>query len=851
MRSRIILLVSLLFSSPVLGYELPAELRQRVDRLVAGVEASPTTANNAVERMAVLWEWANEVSVQGGFVPQNLSLVALSILQAPDYRDSADPSFGTDQIAAVDNYVRHLALLDEEPRAFGRVSVEPASVEADTWQTIRVEWRVGRAGVAEGGALMVARGRAGGYGHIQADDPAGENYVSVTSSRKRVRFERAGEAPAWGPSIIASGQEFPVFRVRGGALKRGDTVTVAYGDRSGGSPGFKIGVFSNDAISLPLRVDRGDGSFFALPVATYEVVGVEAFGVHGFAPSIVATDESFNISVRTEDRYYNRATGALPAYEVYLNGERHSELPAGQTIHDLPLRFSQPGVYRVSFRSTDGAITGLANPVWVQEEPSVRLYWGETHGHCGFAEGQGTPEGYFGFARDDAKLDFVTLTEHDLWMTDGEWKYLNEVAAQFHREGELIVYPGYEWSVRRQRGGHHNVFFRRPGFERVPAQEAPDLTRLYRGLRQKHDPADVLIIPHAHQNGDWRLNDFEMERLIEVMSGHGTFEWFGQRYLESGFRVGFVGASDDHRGHPGYSPGHPTSGGQRSGIFQFGGLAAAWASSKSTDAVFDALKARSAYGATGAQRIILDVRLNGSAMGMQLDRSETREIEGRVIGTGPIRSIDLIKNSEVAASFDPGGGETTSQEVVVGFASESYITRPNRDNPRGHRTWRGALRVENGSVVGVRYLGTPHLDSDRLELEDGRVIFDVATRGSRRALALTLEGASSSTRLAFELEASRERGTAPTQIRTPQEFAAASFSLLVPAAGDPANEEVLRAGRYRDRVTVERAVGLRDDVEFHFSDRGEPGDWYYVRVEQLDGHLAWSSPWWVGGEPPR
>ena len=22
-------------------------------------------------------------------------------------------------------------------------------------------------------------------------------------------------------------------------------------------------------------------------------------------------------------------------------------------------------------------------------------------------------------------------------------------------------------------------------------------------------------------------------------------------------------------------------------------------------------------------------------------------------------------------------------------------------------------------------------------------------------------------------------------------------------------------------------------------------------VEQVDGHLAWSSPWWVGGEPPR
>ena len=91
MRSKVLLLAAFLFSSPLLGYDLPAELRQRVDRLVAGVETSPTTANNAVERMAVLWEWANEVLVQGGFVPQNLSYAALVILLPPDYRDPRQP----------------------------------------------------------------------------------------------------------------------------------------------------------------------------------------------------------------------------------------------------------------------------------------------------------------------------------------------------------------------------------------------------------------------------------------------------------------------------------------------------------------------------------------------------------------------------------------------------------------------------------------------------------------------------------------------------------------------------------------------------------------------------------------
>ena len=843
------LVALLVFAPPALGYDLPGDLRQRVDRLVAAVQAEPTTLATADERVAVLWEWANAISLQGAVVPKNLPYVGLYV---PYPIPGTEPN--PNHLEAIDTYVRHLSFLEEDPRALGAVSVGVGgAVPARSWQTVRVEWRVGSLGVAEGGGVLASQHYGGGYGQLQVDDPAGDNYVSATTSNSSVRLE-LDQAPVWGPyGGFRSAQGYPVFRVRGASLSPGDTVTVVYGDRAGGGRGLEIGVFSNDAIALPLHVDPGDGTFYELPLPTYAVVGTDAYGVHGFAPSIVAAGEEVSISVRTEDRFYNRATGEIPSYGVFRGEQKFAQTPAGRALYELPLRFTQPGVVRITFRSDDGEIRGVANPIWVRESPTEHVYWGETHGHCGFAEGQGTPEGYFRFARDDARLDFVTLTEHDLWLTDANWKYLNDAAKQFHRENELLVFPGYEWTVARQRGGHHNVFFRGPGFDRVPVQEAPDLSMLYRGLRQKHDPKDVLIIPHAHQNGDFRLSDLDMETLIEIMSGHGTFEWFGQRYLQSGFRVGFVGASDDHRGHPGYSPGHPTTAGVRSNIFQFGGLAAAWAPSKTTDDVFDALKARRAYATTGAQRIILDARLNGGAMGSALPLSETRRVEGRAIGTGPIRSIQLIKNGEVDGSFDTSGaasGEASANEVTVRFYSESYVTI--RDNPRGQRTWTGNLSVENGRLTGARFLGTPHLDADRLEVEEATVGFHFATRGSRRAIALTIEGTSASTRVAFDLEAAREMGTAPTQVRTPQEFAEARFALVVPELGQPQSEEVLEEGRYRDRVSVERAVGLRDDVEFSFTDRGgDPGDWYYVRVEQLDGHLAWSSPWWVGGEPPR
>ena len=846
----------LVAASPAAGVELDADVRARVDALIAEVDRSPTTAANIAERIRVLWEWANAISVQGAFVPKNLPLVAF---YGPFPRPGTE--LAPFQVEAVDDYVRQLAWLDEDEAALGTVARTGSAVfEARSWATMEVVYTVGSLGMSEGGGLVVSTQGAGGYGRLQTTDPGGDHYVSAQVSREGISLEQDTH-PIWGPYGGFRGPAgFPTLRVRGGALSEGDTITLTYGDTSGGGRGLAVGEFSNDRIALPFHVDPGGGRVYELAPATFEVVGGAAERVHGFAPSIVGDGETFVISVRSEDRRYNRATRDIPGLQVFRDGEQVGELPADRAIHLMEVTAEGEGVHRYTFRSPDGAVTGAANPVWVKADPDRRLYWGETHGHSGFAEGQGTPDGYFGFARDDARLDFVTLSEHDLWLTDGLWQQMTDAVLEYHREGELLVFAGYEWTSPRQRGGHHNVFFRRADMQRVGVQVAPDLSELYRGLRAEYDTDDVLIIPHAHQNGDWRQNDFQMENLIEIMSGHGTFEWFGSRYLEQGFRVGFVSASDDHRGHPGYSPGHQAgASGRRSNIFQFGGLAAAWAPARTTDAVFGALKARRAYATTGAQRIVLDARLNGAAMGSELDQTDRRVLEGRAIGTGPIRRVDLIRNGEVVATFDSrgAGGSALPEgqfEALVSFFSETWVDI--RDNPRGQRPWSGGVSVEGANVVSGRLTGTP-LPADRFSVDGNGARFDVTTRGSRRSFALVLEGDPSEVRLNFEIEAGVEYGTAPTQVRTPQQFAAAGFTLALPedpgagSASRGGNEHAFHEGDYRDSVRVDLLEGLRDDVTFRFTDFGDQEDWYYLRVEQIDGHLAWSSPWWVGGEKPR
>jgi hypothetical protein len=734
---------------------------------------------------------------------------------------------------------------------------------ADSYQTIAQTFTVGSRDLEPGAYLMVAQNYMSTQGKYQTDDPLADNYVSVRSSNPSARF-KATTKRKFG---MHGGFRFPTpniaFELVEGRLTKGDTLTVVYGDRRGGSRGFQVHAISNDAYQLPLYLSFGDenrrltdrlmdiGYAYLLDMVPFKVVGVEASGVHGFAPSTAKAGEAFEVSVRTEDRYLNRATRGIPAYEVFLNGERFGELKADSDaialIEDVTI--DDPGVYRFSFRSKDGRITGISNPIWVQEDPTSRVYWGETHGHSGFAEGQGTPDGYFRFGRDEARLDFLTLSEHDLWMDDREWQTLKSHVRQFSEEGKFITYAGYEWTSNGPFGGHHNVLFRNPDDrERAGVQRYPYLQDLYSALREQNDPKDVLIIPHCHEAGDWRMNDVAMETLVEIFSMHGSFEWFGRMYLQQGHRVGFIAASDDHLGHPGYSSRN------RYGLAQRGGLAAVMASEKSTDAIFDAMKNLSAYATTG-KRIILNVDVNGSRMGTIVPISDAAIVRGQVMGTSPIDTITIIKNDETIWSKDYRTLDTVREGqptwVEVSFYSPSTTPNNRFDNPRGWRQWAGTLQISGASVtsVGATY-SNPLLGPNAQDPQDPSLIhFSVQTRGNEYHLLLELEDLSPDARIDVKLEETEERPTARSRLRPPVTIPATEFSL---AFGDLRNGRLvheLPVDIYTDHVSLRLVNPVAPlDQSFEFTDAVAPeeGDYYYVRVLQSDSAMAWSSPVWMG-----
>ncbi len=858
------------------GDYLSADLRQRVEALK--LEAPESTDDVAVlsDRLDTLWQWANAYSLTGGPIPDAFpQLVANANRSLRDVGGGATiPMSRIPEFIRL--YTREFQIKDEHPGAVGSLTLDPPGpFRAGDQVTVRLVYTVGTLGMAEGGGLLVRGARSG----IQAEDPAGRNYVSVESSNPDASLtssepwgnwlgmhflNRGGRARPGVPRAVLQ------FRLSGAALEEGDTITITYGDTSGGGPGFALQETSNDQVILHVYADiEGAGDLLRPAWPSFEVLGRdEVRYVNAVAPSIVAPGEPFTLAVRAEDRMKNPSSATMPALEVLLDGEPFRTIEAGSPAISLleNVSLAEPGIYRFSVRNEDGSIRATSNPVRVEEDPATRVYWGETHGHTAFAEGQGSPDGYYRFGRDVARLDFLSLSEHDIWMDDSEWRKLQELVEEYRIEGRVPFLRSltrartgsraprdappaftpilsFEWTSRSPLGGHHNVFFRdTPGRSRVPNQKAPLLDELYAGLRSGNSTDDVLVIPHAHQPGDWTNSDPDLERLVEIQSGHGTFDWFGNKYLQNGFEVGFIGASDNHNGHPGYSG---------AGNRQLGGLAAVYAPENNADAIFSALRDRATYATTG-ERIILEATLNGGRMGTRLEDAAVRRIDCRVHGTAPIDAIDVIRNGTIVYTRRYLESALSEEaRVQITFESSTEI-HGERTPPRGGRPWKGAIHVAGAELVDYEnpwFTQPATYRVARNTAERNRIDFDFPTRGRPKSLVLELRGASPDTVVTVEMETTTESRGSGGYVRVPQELPANTVRFQLGDLKGQVDRREVQVLEHTDALSAQIVTeGRALDQEFSFTDQGEvqAGDYYYLRVRQIDGSMAWSSPFWVG-----
>ena len=285
-----------------------------------------------------------------------------------------------------------------------------------------------------------------------------------------------------------------------------------------------------------------------------------------------------------------------------------------------------------------------------------KTWWGDLHGQTRATVGTGTIEEYFAFGRDVALLDMMCHQANDFQVTDEEWQRLRREIDRFHENGRCVIFVGYEWSGMTPGGGDRNVMFRGDiaALHRSSHAEVDDMrdaatdcfpvTDLFAQFAGRDD---VLLIPHI--GGRYAdivgFHDPALEPVVEIYSDWGRFEWLLEDAIRQGYKVGVVANSDGHKGRPGAShPGASTFG-------AYGGLTCVLAESLTREAVFDAIKARRCYGVTAAQRIHIELAVNGLPMGAA-GRTEGRvTVSGRAVGTGPIERVDIFRGIEHISSI--------------------------------------------------------------------------------------------------------------------------------------------------------------------------------------------------------
>jgi len=716
---------------------------------------------------------------------------------------------------------------------------------AGSYQELTLTYTAGHFGIDDTGMLKISWRTTSDMSKPQFDQPQAANYTTVEASngaRLEVWFDRLNIRPYANTLLI---------RVGRGYLRAGDVLTVRFGDRRQGSPGYRLQSNVEARVELKTSVDTfATYEFCELPVQpAFDLVAGPAARWKAILPSLAVVGEPFRLAIVAEDIWGNPAPSS---------GEKLT-LATSRPIRGLPERIQrEPGKRATVIGNLiagqegdielkvlcNGEELTRANPMRVVAASTARRYWGDLHGQSGETIGMGSVEDYFHYARDLAFLDIVGHQGNDFQITDAFWHKLNKLTAALDAPGNFVCVPGYEWSGNTGMGGDRNIFYRHEGrpirrSSHILVEGQTSTAAIYTAeeLFRALEGEDAVVI--AHVGGRYaditRAHDARLERAVEVHSTWGTFEWMLHDAFARGFRVGVVCHSDDHKGRPGATrPGASSFG-------AIGGLTCYFMPELSRDALFTALRRRRHYGTTG-ERIFLDVqghfeepvtifsddpqlgpveesRLPTAQMGdIVRPGSAVMRLAAEVLGTAPLDQVDVFHGTKVAQTFRPYGSADLGRRVRVLWQGAEY-------RGRGRETlWQGRLRVEGNRIA--RFAPVNFLNPERRirELKPGTELgWNSVTTGNLAGIDLWLEAEGGT----LGIETNVVSGTV--------ELAALADQRRVFDGGGLGRQiSVYRLPEqdWTRRIAIDHAVRFSGGADLPV----------YLRVTQADGHQAWSTP---------
>jgi hypothetical protein len=526
---------------------------------------------------------------------------------------------------------------------------------------------------------------------------------------------------------------------------------------------------------------------------------------------------------------------------------------------------------------------------------SLLLAWGSAAGQAqtlhpywvdmqGDNSGSGTPAQYYSFARDSVQLDAVVLTAHANTLVDTRWTNIKAAAAAFNAPGSFVAFSGYEWNS--------DIFGHKPTIFLTDDQP------LYRPNDLGSTTADQFYSLISHTNGlshaahpslptystNWNYFDPDLQPNAEIISKWGIYENTGvvgrslREIWARGYRVGVLGSSDTHT-NPGVG----------------GGLTCIMAPDLTRQGLMDGLRARHNYATNGA-RIGLDFKI-GSAMNGDLvntPASGDAQIYAHVDCSAPLSRVEVRRSNQLVYTHAP-----PPHRVFVDVGDPlSYFkgqSQPPADwsqatfNDAGWFAGRSGIGFGNGDDVTLvsgmvtkyltlytrqrftvtdiapqyLYLGVDYDDGFvayidgvevlRANMPAGPVFYNTPA-GPVRNANLAAKAVAGATQPPFYTDNGLASGT-PTSPALDL-FNLSNYGWLLTPGPHVLSIEIHNSliGS-NDLSLIPRLfeVDPTTTATVNFTDTGATGDrWYDVKVMQLDGGVAWSSPIWLNPDaPPR
>jgi hypothetical protein len=311
-----------------------------------------------------------------------------------------------------------------------------------------------------------------------------------------------------------------------------------------------------------------------------------------------------------------------------------------------------------------------------------RVLRGDFHRHTELSQdgaGDGMLEDNYRYTLDAASMDIGYVSDHQMGINEEyNWWMTQKSNDLYTMPQRFVPMYGYERSVPYP-NGHRNIIW---------AERGKPVLRIPPTEQQGKQNSGPLIYPYLKETGgiatshtsataqgtDWRDNDPTLEPVVEIYQGydanyeepHAPRAWqSGQTQSHErnepagyvwnawakGYKLGVQSSSDHISTHTSY--------------------ACVLAEEFTRKGILDAIRKRHTYAAT--DNIVMDFRIGDSLMGDIADSKTAPKLSVHIIGTAPLKQIDVVKNNRYVYKLSPMRNEERFEYADMSIEKgESY-----------------------------------------------------------------------------------------------------------------------------------------------------------------------------------